>query len=258
MVVEWLCADCLTHPIETLLESTIAWLTLAWHIHCNDLIVMIRLMYFTIRGRDQFCLTIPKIKHLFSNQNWSIFVNAPFRVLIEHSAMKVTKSLFSYTCLLHKSKLCGLSTGKVVEGVWLPKGEFMGCEGQSEQNAEGNPAMSPFFIITMSWKPQLNDFTINNNSITKKLKHLSNCGKLIAGLHGFVSVNSSLILKKKVAVGNTWHAHLAHQEELQVKPGCFVCPKCGCEMNEQLFLLLGPSYSLAVAENVFGLRNLDI
>lgn len=51
--------------------------------------------------------------------------------------MKVRKSLFSLNCLLHENKLCGLSTGKVVEGIWLPGGKFMVCEGQFEKHGEG-------------------------------------------------------------------------------------------------------------------------
>lgn len=50
--------------------------------------------------------------------------------------------------LVYKRTLYGLSTGKVLEGVWLGRGKFMGCEGQFEQPADGvqKPAMSPFSL----------------------------------------------------------------------------------------------------------------
>lgn len=74
--------------------------------------------------------------------------------LIEHEkslAVKVTKSLFSSTYLLHKSKLCGLSTGRVLEGARMPEGDFMVCEGQIEQNAEEKPPCHPSLPIKVHY-----------------------------------------------------------------------------------------------------------
>ena len=51
--------------------------------------------------------------------------------------MEARQPLFSLMSLFYKRTLYGLSTGKVLEGVWLARGKFMGCEGQFEQPADG-------------------------------------------------------------------------------------------------------------------------
>lgn len=50
--------------------------------------------------------------------------------------MEARQSLFSLMSL-YKRTFYGLSTRKVLEGVWLARGKFMGCEGQFEQHADG-------------------------------------------------------------------------------------------------------------------------
>lgn len=120
----------------------------------------------------------------------------------------------------YKRTLYGLSTGKVLEGVWLARGKFMGCEGQFEQPADGVQNRHVTFLpLTLS----------NITSKGKKEKPRSprkpySRSKLFLSGNGMdlCAVNCSLILNKEVTVGGTWHALLAPQARLQVMAGCFV------------------------------------
>lgn len=68
------------------------------------------------------------------------FAKVLFASLVKHDkslVMEARQSLLSPMSLFYKRTLYGLSTGKVLEGVWLAGGKFMGCEGQFEQCADG-------------------------------------------------------------------------------------------------------------------------
>lgn len=121
-------------------QNWLAAATLAWHIHCNDLIMMISLMeaFFYYKRVKPISLYYCREDVIILYQKLNSTFPSLHACLVKHgNERNQTGSLFSLMSLFYKRILYSLSMGKVLEGVWLVEGKFMGCEGQFEQPADG-------------------------------------------------------------------------------------------------------------------------
>lgn len=98
-----------------------------------------------------------------------------FASSVEHEKfleVEARQSLLSLMSLIYKGTLYSLSTGKVLEGVWLARGKFMGCEGQFKQPADGVQNRHGTFLPLSPSNRTLKKEKRKKSTITKETKLL--------------------------------------------------------------------------------------